>query len=306
MNFFLMMLLTTLAVGACGDDVDVEELVEQKLGDVNRTSTSSGVVFDGDNIFGGDSDATEAIEETIREARNGDFDLDIDDLSSSTTDFPLVGDYLGDYRLAFYDLHYQCFERGNLRDRGTIESRRDGNRQRTTDNWRSRRNATGTGCNVELLFSGGVHCLGSLSYSGLFSHSSDHWDSNRGTTNLKWLCGLRDRDSSARKLNYLQHIRCQGSLTEPPSDSQIDDCRVRHYDFDSNRYSSWSTSRTEDALYDADEHLDDIYSENWDENCCEDHYGYRQNYREIFEIGTIIMKKSMIAIWSRTDEFLGN
>lgn len=306
MKIFFVMLLTLVMFVACGDDV---EEVEQRLSDIeNRTlseSESDGVILDAEDIFGGDSSVDEAIEETIREARNGDFDIDINELSSST-DFPVVSDYLDDYRLAFYDLHYHCFERGNSRSRGTIESRRDGNRQLSTNNFRSSFSRTATGCNVELLFSGGVRCLGSLRYSGLSSSFNDRWDSDRGNTDLKWVCAMRDRDSSARRLDYHQHVRCQGSLSEPPNNSQIDDCRVRFYDFDLRRHSSWSTSKTEDALYDADEHLDDIHSENWNENCCRDSYGYSQNYRNIFEIGTIVMKKSMIAIWSRSDEFLRN
>ena len=305
MKFFLMMLLVPLVFVACGDEdgnnFNVEEVVERTVGDLNRTS--GGVTLDDDDLFGGDSSVDEAIEETIRDARDGDFDLDIDNLSASA-DFPLVSDYLGDYRLAFYDLHYRCFERGNSRSRGTIESRRDGNRQLSTDNLRSRLNSTGTGCNVELLFSGGMRCVGSLKYSGLSSNFNNRWDSDRGSTDLEWVCGMKDRDSSTRRLDYHQHVRCQGSLSEPPDDSQIDECRVRLYDFDRRRHSSWSTSRAEDALYDADEHFDDIHSRNWNENCCRDSFGYSQNYREIFEVGTIIMKKSMIAVWSRADEFL--
>lgn len=309
MKFFLLMLLVTLAFVACGDedgnDFSVEEVVERTVGDLNRTSTDS-VILDNDDLFGGDSSVEEAIEQTIRDARDGEFDVDIDNLSSST-DFPLVSDYLGDYRLAFYDLHYQCFERGSIRSRGTIESRRDGNSQRATNNMRSNNlSRTGTGCNVELLFSGGMRCLGSLKYSGSFSNFNNRWDSDRGNTDLEWVCGMRDRDNSTRRLDYHQHVRCQGSLSEPPNDSQVDDCRVRHYDFDRRRDSSWSSSRAEDALYDADEHLDDIHSRNWNENCCRDSFGYSQNYREVFEVGTIVMKKSMIAIWSRVDEFLRN
>lgn len=308
MKFFLMMLLSSAMFIACGDDVDtefVEEVVERRVGDIDRAS-SDGVILDAEEIFGGDTSVDQAIEETIRDARNGDFDLDIDELSSSI-DFPVVGDYLDDYRLAFYDLHYQCFERGNSRSRGTIESRRDGNRQLATNNLRSSLSRTATGCNMELLFSGGVRCLGSLRYSGLSSSfNNDRWDSGHGNTDLKWVCAMRDRDSTTRRLDYSQHVRCRGSLSEPPNDSQIDDCRVRFYDFDLRRYSSWSTSRAEDALYDAAEHLDDIHSENWNENCCRDRYGYSQNYREIFEVGTIVMKKSMMAIWSRADEFLQN
>ena len=307
-RFLGAMLLIPAIFVACGDEdsdsVDVEEVVERTVGDISRTS--DGIILENDDIFGGDTSVDETIEETIRDARNGDFDLDIDELSSSSADFPLVSDYLGDYRLAFYDLHYQCFERGNSRSRGTIESRRDGIRQLATDNLQSSFRRTGTGCNVELLFSGGVRCLGSLRYSGLLNDYNDRWNSDRGNTDLKWVCALTDRESSTRRLDYHQHVRCQGSLSEPPNDSQVDDCKVRHYDFDRRRHSSWSSSRAEDALYDADEHLDDIYSKNWNENCCRDSYGYSQNYREIFEVGTIIMKKSMIAIWSRADEFLRN
>ena len=149
MKFFLMMLLSSAMFVACGDDVDTEfvkEVVDQRVGDIERTS-SDGIILDAEDVFGGDSSVDQAIEETIRDARNGDFDLDIDELSSSI-DFPVVSDYLDDYRLAFYDLHYQCFERGNSRSSGTIESRRDGNRQLSTNNFRSSHSRTATGCNV--------------------------------------------------------------------------------------------------------------------------------------------------------------